>query len=144
MQAAGRLFLCPRCRAQVLICGRCDRGQRYCTAECSRTMRRASVRDAGRRYQRTRRGRHLHAARARRYRARNKIVTHQGSPVAEVDDVVPPASIAVAGGQPARLEGPAATATSRSPRCCRCCSRLPLFVRIDFVRRRRPSLDPPD
>lgn len=115
MQAAGRLFLCARCRAQVLICGRCDRGQRYCTAECSRTMRRASVRDAGRRYQRTRRGRHLHAARARRYpAARNKIVTHQGSPAPAMDDVVPPASIAVAGGQPALLEGPAATATSRS------------------------------
>lgn len=26
MQATGRLFLCARCRAQVFICRRCDRG----------------------------------------------------------------------------------------------------------------------
>ena len=30
-----RLFLCARCRRQVLICSRCDRGQQYCGARCS-------------------------------------------------------------------------------------------------------------
>ena len=30
-----RLFLCARCRRQVLICSVCDRGQQYCGARCS-------------------------------------------------------------------------------------------------------------
>ena len=62
-----RLFLCARCRRQVLICSRCDRGQRYCGARCSGPARRESLRAAGRRYQQTRRGRHCHAERQRRY-----------------------------------------------------------------------------
>ena len=80
-----RLFVCARCRCQVLICTRCDRGQFYCGARCSAAARRASVRAAGQRYQRTRRGRHCHAERQRRYRARcaqnscSEEVTHQGS-----------------------------------------------------------------
>jgi predicted AAA+ superfamily ATPase len=35
-----RLFLCARCRAQVLLCSRCDRGQVYCGPECSQSARR--------------------------------------------------------------------------------------------------------
>jgi transposase len=70
----GRLFLCSRCRVQVLVCRRCDRGQIYCSGSCSTQARRASVAAAGRRYQASRRGRFAHAARARRYRARAKIV----------------------------------------------------------------------
>jgi len=46
-----RLFLCQRCRVQVLICRHCDRGHLYCTAGCSQAARRGSQRDAGRRYQ---------------------------------------------------------------------------------------------
>jgi hypothetical protein len=30
-EGAGRFFLCARCRAQVLVCRRCDRGQTYCS-----------------------------------------------------------------------------------------------------------------
>ena len=80
-----RLFLCARCRRQVLICSRCDRGQRYCGARCSGPARRESLRAAGRRYQHSRRGRHCHAERQRRYRrrwredARVHKVTHHGS-----------------------------------------------------------------
>ena len=62
-----RLFLCARCRRQVLICSRCDRGQRYCGARCSGPARRESLRAAGRRYQHSRRGRHCRAERQRRY-----------------------------------------------------------------------------
>ena len=62
-----RLFLCARCRRQVLICSRCDRGQQYCGAGCSDLARRESLRAAGRRYQQSRRGRHCHAERQRRY-----------------------------------------------------------------------------
>jgi len=31
---------CARCRAQVLLCSRCDRGQRYCSQACSFAARR--------------------------------------------------------------------------------------------------------
>jgi len=65
-----RMFLCARCRCQGLICSRCDRGQQYCGAECSGLARRESMRAAGRRYQRSRRGRHCHAERQHRYRRR--------------------------------------------------------------------------
>jgi len=84
----GRLLVCARCRRQVLICSRCDRGQQYCGARCSGVARRESRRASAQRYQQSRRGRHCHAARQRRYRARcrqglehNK-VTHHGSAVA--------------------------------------------------------------
>ena len=65
-----RVFVCARCRRQVLICSRCDRGQQYCGARCSALARAESLRAAGRRYQQSRRGRHCHAERQRRYRYR--------------------------------------------------------------------------
>ena len=74
-----RFFLCAHCRAQALICRRCDRGQRYCTRTCAHQARRLRQRAAARRYQATRAGRFRHAARARRYRLSRKNVTHQGS-----------------------------------------------------------------
>ena len=80
-----RLFLCARCRRQVLICSVCDRGQQYCGARCSGLARDDSLRAAGRRYQQSRRGRHCHAERQRRYRRRRRDgvcrekVTHHGS-----------------------------------------------------------------
>ena len=79
MEPTGRMFLCAGCRALVVVCPRCDRGQIYCSRDCAARARRASQRAAGRRYQASRRGRFAHAARARRYRARRNIVTHQGS-----------------------------------------------------------------
>jgi hypothetical protein len=91
-----RLFVCARCRAQVLLCSRCDRGQRYCGPACSRAARQESQREAARRYQVSRAGRMAHAERARRWRQRCRerervcrsvawdaaaanIVTHHGS-----------------------------------------------------------------
>ena len=80
-----RVFVCARCRRQVLICSRCDRGQQYCGARCSALARAESLRAAGRRYQQSRRGRHCHAERQRRYRHRcregawQEKVTHHGS-----------------------------------------------------------------
>ena len=50
-----RLFNCDRCSAQVAICGRCDRGQRYCGAVCAKEARRESQRASNRRYQATHR-----------------------------------------------------------------------------------------
>ena len=131
MQATGRLFLCAHCRAQVIICRRCDRGQRYCKS-CAKEVRRTRMREAGRRYQKTRQGRFAHAERARRYRARRKKVTHQGSPIPtssavlrqECDDH----AVVLA---PVRHSGlPGAF------HCHRCAVPLPHFVRTGPLRRR--------
>jgi hypothetical protein len=70
-----RLFLCSRCRVQVLVCRRCDRGQIYCFGGCAQEARRERRREARRRYQATDRGRAMHADRNRRYRARRRCVT---------------------------------------------------------------------
>ncbi|OLC12338.1 MAG: hypothetical protein AUH29_16285 [Candidatus Rokubacteria bacterium 13_1_40CM_69_27] len=51
------------------LCRHCDRGDRYCSGTCAERARRTSLREAGRRYQHSRRGRFRHAARQARYRA---------------------------------------------------------------------------
>jgi len=62
-----RLYRCRRCGVFVCVCRRCDRGQCYCPGGCAGVSRRESLRAAGRRYQRSRRGAQHHAARQRRY-----------------------------------------------------------------------------
>jgi hypothetical protein len=57
MHNSARLFNCARCRRQVAICSHCDRGNIYCDKRCSQAARRRSCRQAGKRYQKTRRGR---------------------------------------------------------------------------------------
>lgn len=139
LQPTGRLYLCARCRAQVFICRRCDRGNRYCR-DCADDARRDSVREAGHRYQRTRRGRFAHAARARRYRARRKYVTHQGSPTSPVNDVLQPELDAAVA-----LANAATRAAAPTPLRCHCCGGpLPLLVRTGFVRRRGSRRTRPD
>lgn len=80
MERANRLFNCLRCHAQVIICSDCDRGNVYCSSNCSELVRRESMCEAGKRYQQSQRGKQHHAARQKRYREREiKKVTHQGS-----------------------------------------------------------------
>jgi hypothetical protein len=80
-----RLFSCLLCRLLVAVCSHCDRGQVYCSAKCSSSARSRSVREAGRRYQATERGRRLHAARQARYLIRREAkMTHQASPAVAV------------------------------------------------------------
>jgi hypothetical protein len=81
METTARLYHCAGCRRQCLVCVSCDRGQRYCAEGCAQEARARTVRAAGARYQQTRSGKFAHAARQRRYRARQQKVTHQGSPV---------------------------------------------------------------
>ena len=73
-----RMFLCARCRRQVLVCRRCDRGQIYCAGTCAGEARREAQRAARRRHQATPHGRTTHAERNRRYRARRRCVTDHG------------------------------------------------------------------
>jgi len=108
LAVTARFFLCGRCRAQVLICSHCDRGQIYCGERCAGAARRNSLRAAGRRYQASRRGRFAHAARARCYR-RRKNVTHQGSPADWLNALLPAAPAA---SDPARGSGGGATAAA--------------------------------
>ncbi len=136
-EVTGRLYLCARCRMQVFICRRCDRGNRYCR-DCAAVARRNNVREAGRRYQQTRRGRFAHAARARRYRARRQLVTHHGSPDPHADGVLQPDHDAAAGAAVA-LANAAVRAAAPHQLRCHCCGRdLPPLVRTGFVRRRGP------
>ena len=79
-----RVYCCRRCGVVVWVCPDCDHGQVFCAGECSSSSRRESLRRAGARYQKTRRGAHRHAARQRRWRQQKtqhlllaaKIVTH--------------------------------------------------------------------
>lgn len=75
-----RLYHCCRCNAQVIICRRCDRGQRYCTNGCSQNARAASLKRAGKKYQESRPGRVNNAARQQRFRqCQKEKVTHHRS-----------------------------------------------------------------
>ncbi len=133
MDPAGRRHLCAACRAPVLICSHCDRGQRYCTRGCAEQARQDSLHAAGRRYQATFNGRLQHAGRQRRYRQRQRQqeVTHQGSPPS-----APPVPL-LATASAARTEPPAGW------HCHHCGRPVPEFVRQAFLRRRirRPPRD---
>jgi hypothetical protein len=129
---SARLFVCVECRGQALICSKCDRGQIYCAGDCALRARRRRQRAAGARYQASRRGRFTHAERARRYRARRKNVTHQGSPPPPPDGQVHPGSTPSA--------NDVAAADDRPPRVgshCHWCARRCLdLLRRQFLRRR--------
>ena len=75
-----RGFICQWCQEATTICRKCDRGNQYCSDECTTTGRRASKLHATLKYQETRDGRLHHAARQHRYRERQRQkVTRQGS-----------------------------------------------------------------
>lgn len=89
MREHARLFNCLRCHAQVIICSHCDRGNIYCSATCANSARVNSLRVSNQRYQKTPRGRLLHARRQQRYRTRLKTkVTEQGSLTSPQCDVL--------------------------------------------------------
>lgn len=80
MPVSSRLYHCCRCHAQVIICTRCDHGQRYCAGECRHEARSESLKRSGKKYQSSRAGRFNNADRQRRFRERKKQkVTHHGS-----------------------------------------------------------------
>lgn len=153
MDRSARLFLYARCRDQVFLCSHCDRGQQYCSRECSQLTRRERRREAGQRYQRSRAGQFKHAARTASWRERRRSlrrdsargdvdkVTHQGSLFEAADASLTPCNIACA------LEPPvdtvsandiapvSATATPfAAPVCRRCAHRLLPHVRLGYLR----------
>ena len=89
MSASSRLYNCCRCHVQVIICSRCDSGQRYCTGECRHEARSDSLKRAGSKYQQSRAGRFNNAARQHRFRQRNKQkVTHHSSAQKRLHDLI--------------------------------------------------------
>ncbi|MBL4942014.1 MAG: hypothetical protein JKY81_10165 [Colwellia sp.] len=80
MDTSSRLYQCLSCHAPVVICSRCDHGQRYCTNGCSQVARKKSLKRARQKYQKSFRGRCNNAARQKRFRANKKQkVTHHSS-----------------------------------------------------------------
>jgi hypothetical protein len=134
-----RLYLCGRCRVQVLICRCCDRGQIYCAGGCAQEARHQAQREAGQRYQASRRGRLAHAARSGRWRARQKNVTHQGSPH-QLSDAGVPMDVTAAASAPLVAPSSDVDTPSRDEsafwRCRWCGRRCSPLVRIEFLRRR--------
>jgi hypothetical protein len=147
-----RQFLCARCRTVVRLCLFCDRGNIYCSKECSLIRRIASVRRSRRRYQATPEGRANNAKRQRRLRRRRRDVTDHGSPPGTTSSSL---ATPVPESPPERtkevIHGSLPAISVRAPRsfrklrysrrelvACDSCGRLCLpFARIDPVRRRR-------
>ena len=160
MDQPARLYLCARCRVQVILCSRCDRGNRYCGRPCWRQARAEARRQTAQRYQRSWRGRIAHAQRSRRWRQRLAAcdgagaagddahnVTHQGSRpgvasaplVAWTHDnatVAPADTAADITAQSAPPELAILTLIAITPcwTCRRCGQRQPPALRLGFVR----------
>jgi hypothetical protein len=164
---SGRLYRCAGCGRQVIICRRCDRGNRYCGVTCRQQARRQRQKEARQRYQQSWKGRRKAAQRQQRYRDRGKQkVTHQspqpGAPGAQrgvsqqrsaEQQTAKEQSHDATGSPhpPVEPAPPGAGAKEEEPpvvRCALCgrrCSeyiRLRSLVECPVVHRKRPALGP--
>ena len=148
-----RLFLCAGCRIQVVLCSRCDRGNRYCGRACWRLTRNVARRKAARRYQCSRPGRIAHAARSRRWRQRNALsgddghdsgtahnVTHQGSHAGVL--AAPLATCTHDTARSASIDH-IAVAPAAPRHCHRCAAAQPDWLRQGFLRRNARAMAVP-
>jgi hypothetical protein len=126
------VFLCGRCRRQVVICRRCDRGQVYCGPDCALEVRRRNQREARRRYQATDRGRRMHTDRSREYRARGRSVTDQGP--------TPSGQPGTGRAAAKAAQPPVRIAAGRMTVCCRCGNPVSAWARRSPIRRPRRRL----
>jgi hypothetical protein len=166
MDQPARLYLCARCRVQVILCSRCDRGNRYCGRQCWHEARTEARRQAAQRYQRSWPGRIAHAQRSRRWRLRRAArdgagvagddahnVTHQGSPPGEssallaawthdsttVDVAGKAADITAHGASQERARAAARPTVTPCWTCRRCGQRQPAALRQGFLRHGLPA-----
>ncbi len=162
MDQPARLYLCARCRIQVILCSRCDRGNRYCGRACWRQARTEARRQAAQRYQRSWRGRVFHAQRSRRWRQRRAAVdaacgagvdaqdvTHQGSrpgvgsaPLAVWTHDSTAAEVAGTAADiapPSAPQAPDIATLAPCWTCRRCGERQPAALRLGFVRHGLPA-----
>ena len=129
MQTSSRLYHCCRCHAQVVICSRCDRGQRYCAGECRHLARIESSKRAARKYQSSRAGRFNNALRQQRYRTQHKQkVTQQGSIPKRLHDLLK-TQPGIAG------KAPKPRLSVDGLDCHHCGEACSPFLRNDFMRR---------
>lgn len=134
MPVSSRLYSCCRCHAQVIICSRCDRGQRYCAGECRHEARAESTKRATQKYQSTRAGRSKNADRQHRFRQRNKQkVTHQGSTRKPLHDL-----LKIRLKEIKKTQKPSLCDTAS--RCHHCGSICDPFLRLDFLHSSRLKL----
>jgi hypothetical protein len=161
MDRPARLYLCARCRQQVILCSRCDRGNRYCGWACRHQARRQARRETAQRYQRSRGGRMAHAQRSRLWRQRRAArdaaiaasvdahnVTHQGSQQgvasAPLAAWTHDSTIACVAGTASDITAPIAppepgiatpaTTCVTGWSCCRCGARQGAALRLGFLR----------
>jgi len=157
MDRPGRQFLCARCRLPVVLCSRCDRGNRYCGRACRRQARDDARRETASRYQRSYRGRLTHAARSRRWRQRHaqlaQNVTHQGSQAGAADaplaawthDIAIVSAVSTVTTVAADAQDSTALPSDPAPQtqpCRRCRRPLGLLVRLGFLRHGLRSVMP--
>ena len=154
MDRPGRQFLCARCRKQVVLCSRCDRGNRYCGRACARQARDDARRETAGRYQRSFRGRLAHAARSRRWRQgpakATQNVTHQGSQAGAADAPLAAwthdiATVSTVTTVVADAQDSTALPSDPDPQtqpCRRCRRPLGLLVRLGFLRHGLRSVMP--
>lgn len=149
MARSARLFLCARCRDQVLLCSHCDHGQLYCGRTCSAAARQEHRHEAARRYQRSRGGRLKHSARTACWRTRQRLlrqanaggdinkVTHQGCPNLSVDASLLVCDTPSTNEITTLTEAATTTATPFGTLlvCRRCAHALLAHVRLDWLRR---------
>jgi hypothetical protein len=130
MLTSSRLYQCHRCHAQVIICAKCDRGNRYCPNTCAKKARCASLARASKKYQQSRPGRFNNAKRQQRYRDRKKQkVTHQSSALIVPNDVIK-------GQVKARKKVVVPAKHSVDMVCHHCGEACSSFLRHDFLRGR--------
>jgi hypothetical protein len=154
------MFLCARCRDQVLLCSHCDRGQQYCSRACSSASRRERRREAAVRYQGSLRGQLNHAARSACWRQRRRSrraldagmvidkVTHQGCPGATADASLPACETPGASALPinpvSAIDTAVALTVAVEPAvsvCRRCARVLRPYVRQGYLHGMRPHHD---
>ena len=78
------LFECARCHELIVLCTKCIGGRRYCDL-CGEEANKESVRECGRRYQSTPKGKENHRARQQRYRDGVRERGQQKAPESPVD-----------------------------------------------------------
>ena len=120
---SGRYYNCARCKTQVIICRKCDRGNIYCGPICAKRSRTKNHQLANQKYQATAYGRRSHAYRQSRYRERQKQkVTDQGSIVLPTRDVLPSAP-----NEPKMQQ-------KEGDFCCNFCGATIIHLRYGFLR----------
>ena len=134
-----RIYLCLLCHQQVKICTYCDRGNIYCSKNCSLPARQKNLRRSNQIYQNTYQGRLNHAKRQATYRSRKNTpnqpsknkVTYHGSPAVANNALLQSVENKTKVDEFAQTEG--------IIKCHFCHKEISSYVRSDFLKGRQAS-----